>query len=74
MDNPQYYPTRSDRRVGRALHQGSILIPERYVGAVMKLCLERRGVNSQMHYPTPGRVEITFDMPLAEVIFDFYDS
>ena len=39
----------------------------------MKLCLERRGVNSSFNYPSPGRVEITFDMPLAEVIIDFYD-
>ena len=43
------------------------------MGAVMKLCLERRGVNSRFQYPAPGRVEISFDMPLAEVMFDFYD-
>jgi GTP-binding protein LepA len=40
----------------------------------MKLCMDRRGVNSHIHYPTPGRIEITFDMPLAEVIVDFYDK
>ena len=40
----------------------------------MKLCMDRRGVNQRMNYPTPGRVEITFDMPLAEVVFDFYDK
>jgi GTP-binding protein LepA len=40
----------------------------------MKLCLDRRGENSSMHYPTPGRVEIRFDMPLAEVVYDFYDK
>jgi GTP-binding protein LepA len=51
----------------------SIFIPERYVGTVMDLCLERRGVNSRFNYPTPGRIEIQFDMPLAEVIYDFYD-
>ena len=50
-----------------------ILIPERFVGAVMKLCLERRGVNSSFNYPSPGRVEISFEMPLSEVIIDFYD-
>jgi len=74
VDNPLYYPDpgtieRSEEPYIRA----SILIPERYVGVVMKLCMERRGVNSQMSYPTPGRVEVTFDLPLAEVIFDFYD-
>jgi len=36
--------------------------------------MERMGVNSHLNYPTAGRVEITFDMPLAEVIFDFYDK
>jgi GTP-binding protein LepA len=74
VDNPQYYPDpvtvdKSEEPYIRA----SILIPERYVGTVMKLCMERRGVNSHLSYPTPGRVEITFDMPLAEVVFDFYD-
>ncbi|HQN20038.1 MAG TPA: elongation factor 4, partial [Syntrophobacteraceae bacterium] len=51
----------------------TIIIPERYMGVVMKLCLERRGVNPRISYPTPARVEIRFDMPLAEVVFDFYD-
>jgi GTP-binding protein LepA len=44
------------------------------MGAVMKLCIDRRGVNSRFNYPTPGRIEIFFDMPLAEVIVDFYDE
>ncbi len=53
--------------------RASILMPERYIGAVMTLCLERRGENSRFHYPSPGRVELSFDLPLAEVIYDFYD-
>ena len=44
------------------------------MGALMKLCLDRRGENSTFTYPTPGRIEIHFDLPLAEVIFDFYDK
>ena len=44
------------------------------MGAIMKLCMERRGVNSRFNYPAPGRLEILFDMPLAEVIVDFYDK
>ena len=40
----------------------------------MKLCLDRRGVDSRIQYPTPGRVEIRFDLPLAEVVYDFYDK
>jgi GTP-binding protein LepA len=74
VDNPQYYPDPAAIQKGEEpFIRASILIPERYVGGVMKLCMERRGVNSHLSYPTPGRVEITFDMPLAEVVFDFYD-
>jgi GTP-binding protein LepA len=74
VDNPMYYPDPSSIKSSHEpFIRASILIPERFVGAVMKLCLERRGVNSRFNYPSPGRVEITFDMPLAEVIIDFYD-
>jgi GTP-binding protein LepA len=75
IDNPENYP--DPVRIERAYEpyiRASILIPERYVGAVMKLCLDRRGENSAMHYPTPGRVEVKFDLPLAEVVYDFYDK
>ena len=75
VDNPQYYPDPTKIDTGEEpFIRASILVPERYVGVVMKLCMERRGVNSRLGYPSPGRVEITFDMPLAEVVFDFYDK
>jgi GTP-binding protein LepA len=75
VDNPQYYPDPTTiKSSAEPFIKASILIPERYMGAVMKLCMERRGVNSQFNYPTPGRIEIFFDMPLAEVIVDFYDK
>jgi GTP-binding protein LepA len=48
-------------------------MPERYLGAVMKLCMEKRGENSKLNYLGPGRVELMYEMPLAEVIYDFYD-
>jgi GTP-binding protein LepA len=74
VDNPLYYPDPGSIQVSQEpFIRASILIPERFVGAVMKLCVDRRGVNSRFHYPSPGRVEITFDMPLSEVIIDFYD-
>ncbi|MCX5811595.1 MAG: translation elongation factor 4 [Proteobacteria bacterium] len=74
IDNPAYYPDPTEIKKGEEpFIRASIMIPERYVGVVMKLCLDRRGVNSRLSYPTSGRVEITFDMPLGEVIFDFYD-
>ncbi len=43
------------------------------MGAVMSLCMERRGENTNYHYPTPGRIEFSCELPLAEVIYDFYD-
>jgi GTP-binding protein LepA len=74
VDNPLYYPdpTTIDKGLEPYI-RASILIPERYMGVVMDLCIERRGVNAKFHYPTRGRVEIQFDMPLAEVLYDFYD-
>jgi GTP-binding protein LepA len=49
------------------------MIPERYIGSVMELCRERRGENVQFNYLAVGRVELTAELPLAEVLFDFYD-
>ena len=74
VENPQYYPDPAlIKNSAEPFIKAAIILPERYMGAVMKLCLERRGVNPRIIYPTPARVEITFDMPLAEVVFDFYD-
>ncbi len=74
VDNPQHYPDPTRiKSTAEPYIKASIIIPERYVGAVMKLCLERRGVNPHFGNPYAGRVEVTFEMPLAEVIIDFYD-
>jgi len=74
VDNPMHYPDPTRIKGGEEPYiRAAILVPERYLGAVLKLCLERRGVNSRISYPTPGRVEVTFEIPLAEVIIDFYD-
>ncbi len=74
IENPQYYPDPlAIKSASEPYIRATIIIPERYMGAVMKLCLERRGANPRISYPTPARVEMTFDMPLAEVVFDFYD-
>jgi GTP-binding protein LepA len=74
LDNPINYP--DPATIDKAMEpyiRASIFSPERYLSAVMDLCQERRGVNSKFNCPTPGRLEIQFDMPLAEVIYDFYD-
>ena len=74
VENPQYYPDPTLIKTStEPFIKAAIIIPERYMGAVIKLCLERRGANPKITYPTPARVEISFDMPLAEVVFDFYD-
>ena len=74
IDNPLYYPdpTTMDKAMEPYIRT-NILIPERYMGAVMDLCLERRGENARFNYPTQGRIEILFDIPLAEILYDFYD-
>jgi GTP-binding protein LepA len=49
------------------------MMPERYMGSMMELCKERRGEKSTFHYLAQKRVELTSELPLAEVLFDFYD-
>ena len=74
VDNPTHYPDPAEIDKGEEPYiRASMMMPERYLGAVMKLCMEKRGVNSNMNYTGPGRVELSYEMPLAEVIFDFYD-
>ena len=75
IDNPQYYPDPvMIDKAEEPFVKASILIPDRYMGAVMNLCLDRRGVNPQYTYPTPGRIEVICDLPLAEIIYEFYDK
>ncbi|MBU1450165.1 MAG: translation elongation factor 4 [Proteobacteria bacterium] len=75
IENPAYYPDpASIDYCEEPFVKASILMPERYIGVMMPLCLDRRGENTSLHYPSPGRVELTVDLPLAEVIYDFYDK
>ncbi|MFN2365546.1 MAG: translation elongation factor 4 [Desulfurivibrionaceae bacterium] len=74
IDNPSYFPDPAKiERTEEPFIKASILMPERYMGVVMNLCMERRGENTTYHYPTPGRIELSCELPLAEVIYDFYD-
>jgi GTP-binding protein LepA len=74
VDNPAHYPDQmSIIKSEEPYIRAAMMLPERYLGSVMKLCMEKRGVNSTLNYPSPERVELTYEMPLAEVIFDFYD-
>ncbi len=74
VDNPSNFPDPASIAYTEEPYiKATILIPERYMGAVMSLCMERRGENTNHHYPMPGRIEFTCELPLAEVIYDFYD-
>jgi GTP-binding protein LepA len=75
VDNPTYYPDPMTIALSEEPYiRASILIPDSYMGSIMTLCRERRGDVPHFNYPTPGRVEILVDLPLAEVIYDFYDK
>jgi GTP-binding protein LepA len=52
----------------------SVITPERYMGAILKLCQERRGIQRSIHFLDPTRVTISYEMPLNEVILDFHDK
>ena len=74
IDNPAHYPDPATIEKGEEpFIRAMLIMPERYLGSVIKLCMEKRGVNSKMTYIGPSRVELIDEMPLAEVIYDFYD-
>lgn len=75
IDNPAKYPDPSQVREAREpFIRASIITPEAYLGTVISLCIDRRGIQKDMNYLDSKRVELTFDLPLAEVLFDFYDK
>ena len=74
VDNPSIYPDPgSIDTVEEPFIKASIMMPDRYIGTVMELCRDRRGENTSFNYLSVGRVELISEMPLAEVLFDFYD-
>jgi GTP-binding protein LepA len=54
--------------------RASILTPKEFVGQIMELCQERRGEHAGMHYLSAERVQLTYDLPLAEIVLDFFDQ
>jgi GTP-binding protein LepA len=54
--------------------RASILTPKEYIGAIMELCQERRGEHTGMHYLSADRVQIGYDLPLVEIVLDFFDK
>jgi len=74
IENPAEYPDPAMIELAEEPYiKGSILMPDRYVGTVMELLREKRGADIKFNYLAAGRIDMTADLPLAEVLFDFYD-
>jgi GTP-binding protein LepA len=66
-------PTRV-KEIREPFIRASILTPKEYVGTIMELCQEKRGDNTGMHYLSSERVQLSYDLPLAEIVLDFFDQ
>ena len=74
IDNPIDYPDEGKIEGAEEPYiRASVITPTDYLGNIMSLCLEKRGVQTNMTYLDEKRVELIYDMPLSEVLFDFYD-
>ena len=75
IDNPALLPdlSRVDH-IEEPVVKATIFSPSEYVGSIMELCQYKRGVFKDMQYIGPSRVELTYEMPLSEIIFDFFDK
>ena len=74
IDNPSEYPQGRIRSAEEPYIKASVITPAEYIGSIMSLCTEKRGMQTNMQYLDEKRVELTYEMPLAEVLFDFYDK
>ena len=75
VDNPLYYPDPIKIDYAEEPYiKASFYTPNEYVGNVINLCINRRGIQKSMNYLDTKRIEVVFELPLAEVIFDFYDK
>lgn len=75
VDNPAQLPDPvSIDRILEPYIKAQIITPDTYIGNIMKLCMDRRGILLNQKYLSPKRVELSFELPLAEVVFDFYDK
>ncbi|MBD2327401.1 translation elongation factor 4 [Alkalinema sp. FACHB-956] len=75
VDNPSHLPDPQYReKIEEPYVQVDIITPETYVGTLMELCQTRRGIFKDMKYLTPGRTTLIYEIPLAEVVTDFFDQ
>ena len=74
VTNPSEFPGGKINAVREPIVKASILVPSEFIGTVMELCQERRGTMGTMNYLSETRVEMHYTLPLAEVVFDFFDQ
>ncbi len=75
IDNPALMPTREKIKVIKEPYiKTNIFVPSEYIGPVMKLCQDKRGDYISLEYVTPTRVNIHYEIPLSEIVYDFFDK
>ena len=74
VTNPSEFPNGKISEVQEPIVKATILAPSEYIGTIMELCQDRRGTLLGMDYLSEDRVEIRYDLPLAEIVFDFFDQ
>jgi GTP-binding protein LepA len=74
VTNPSEFPSGKIAEVYEPVVRATVLAPSEYIGAIMELCQTRRGSLLGMDYLSADRVELRYTMPLAEIIFDFFDA
>jgi GTP-binding protein LepA len=74
VTNPSEYPNGKVEKVFEPIIKATILAPSEFIGTIMELCQSRRGVLGGMDYLSEDRVEIRYTLPLAEIVFDFFDQ
>ncbi len=74
VTNPSEFPTGKVKKVLEPMVRATILSPKDYVGTIMELCQARRGVMIDMQYLGEDRVQLRYTLPLAEIVFDFFDQ
>ena len=74
VTNPSEFPEGKVASVSEPVVRATILTPSEFVGTVMELCVSRRGTMGGMDYLSPSRVEMHYTLPLAEIVFDFFDA
>ncbi|MFE9580240.1 translation elongation factor 4 [Nocardia sp. NPDC006044] len=74
VTNPSYWPEGKVRHVYEPMVKCTVIAPSEFIGSIMELCQSRRGELGGMDYLSETRVELRYTMPMAEIIFDFFDS